>query len=615
MSQHRTSTRLTSLFSTALLLALTATAFTGCKKKEEGGTGTATGTTAAGGAAGKVFNFHRREAYKTLDPVKQLDQSSIELISNVYDTLLQYAYLKRPYELAPALVTKMPELSGDGLTYSFELRDDVYFHDDPCFPGGKGRKMDADDVIYSIKRFADANLNAISYSLLQGMVAGMDEFRDQTAKAGKATDYKKLSISGLTKVDQRHFTLKLTRPNPIALYPLAASSLSIVPHEAVEKYGREFETHPVGTGPFVMKRADRRGVVILERNPRYWDTYPSEGTPGDEAAGLLKAKGQRLPFIDRVELPLIEEPQPAMLLFLSGKMDWVAIDRDNFNKLAFKDAKGFHLKPEFEGKFVLYAEPDLRTEYFTFNMKDPLVGKNKALRQAIAYTIDAKAFLEQMMNGRGEVLTSIVPIQVAGSQRDIATDWYKPDPKMAAQKLAEAGFPGGKGLAPLLIEERASTTSSRQQFEFVRAELAAANITAQANFQTFSAFLQRVESGNFQMAEEAWGADYPDAENFYALLYSKNAAPGPNHAAYNNPEYDKLYEQIRSMPNGPERFALFAKMNAIIKEDLPILFTFNLARVGMHQNWVQNFKRNVLIDMPLKFLDLDMAAKARGIKK
>jgi ABC-type transport system substrate-binding protein len=567
---------------------------------------------ASAGPPKKVLHFYRSEAFKSLDPVMQFDQASNELISNVYDTLVQYDYLQRPYTLQANLLTGMPELSADGLTYRFELRDDVYFHDDPCFSGSKGRKLIADDVIYSLKRFADANVNVRSYTLLHGAIAGMDEFREQTSKLGKGTDYGKLEIAGVTKVDDRHFTIELTSKNPLALYPFATSMLSIVPREAVAKYGRDFENHPVGSGPFVVRQLSRRGTIVLEKNPRYHGTYPTTGAPGDDAKGLLSAAGKKLPLLDQIELPLVEEAQPRMLKFMSGQLDWVAIDRDNFTKLAVKDDKGFHLKPEYEGKFALYAEPDLSSTYLVFNSKDPLIGKNKALRQAIAYSIDTQAFIDQMLNGRGEVLTSIVPLPIAGSQRDVPTQWYKKDLAMAKKKLAEAGYPEGKGLPPLVIEERASTTQSRQQFEFLRAELAQAGIIAQANFQTFSAFLQRVEAGNFQISEEAWGADYPDAENFYQLLYSKNKPPGPNHGAYNNPEYDRLYEQIRSMENGPERYALFAKLNDIIREELPILFTHTLIRVGLHQPWLKNFKRNIMIDVPFKYLDVDTAAKAKG---
>jgi ABC-type transport system substrate-binding protein len=559
----------------------------------------------------KIFQYLRSSAHKSLDPVKQFDAASAELVSNVYDSLLEYHYLKRPYELAPNLLTKLPELSADGLTYSFELRKDVKFIDDACFPGGKGRALTADDVIYSLKRFAHGSLNVKSYVLMEGTVVGMNEFRAETVKPG--ADMNKLEITGLKKLDDHHFTMTLTRKNPLALLPLAATQTSIVAREAVEKYGEEFERHPVGTGAFRLKDLQRRGVTVLEKNPSYHLTYPTEGMPEDEAAGMLAAKGQKLPLVDEVHLPLIEEPQPAMLKFLSGGMDWIGMDRDNFVKMAFKDDKGFHLQPEYAKKFEIYSEDMLSTEYWSFNLKDPLIGKNKALRQAIAYALDSAGFIAKMRNGRGQVLQTIVPAPIAGSQRDIQVEWYSPNLELAKKKLAEAGYPGGKGLPELTVEIRSSTTQSRQDFEFNRAELEKAGIKIKASFQTFSAWLQRIESGNFQIAISGWQADYPDAENFYQLLYGPNKVPGPNQSSWDDAEYNKLFEQARFMENGPERFELFKKMHARIYEDVPVIFVFSGTAVGLHQKWVKSFKRHMMIDVPFKYFDIDPKLKAAGV--
>lgn len=592
-------------FSVVWLCALSLVAGCDCGggKSEDG--------SASGGANKKVFTFNRQSEHKSLDPVRQFDAASAELIMNLYDTVLEYHYLKRPYEMVPNLVTKMPELSEDSLTYTFELRSDVRFIDDECFPGGKGRALKSDDIIYSLKRYASA-LNTRSYVLMQGSVVGMDEFRQASGKPG--FDLNKTEIAGLKKIDDQHFTMTLTRPNPLALYPLAATQTSIVAREAVEHYGDNFENKPVGTGPFKMKSLQRRGVMVLERNPNYHGVYPSEGAPGDADKGLLAAAGKKLPFIDELELPLIEEPQPAMLKFLANRLDWVAMDRDNFVKLAYKDATGFHLQKEYVGKFQIYSEPMLSTEFMTFNMNDPLIGKNKALRQAIAYALDDEAYIDKLLNGRGIVLEGIVPPGIAGSQSDIEIEWYPHDLEKAKQKLVEAGYPGGKGLPELTIEYRASTTRTRQDYEWNRNELAKVGITLKGNFQTFTAFLQRMEAGNFQIANQGWQADYPDAENFYQLLYSANKPPGPNASSYYSKEYDALFDQMRFMPNGPERFALIEKMHGIIREDVPVSVQYTQVACGLHQNWVKNFKRNIMLDLPAKYFDIDAQAKAAGAR-
>jgi ABC-type transport system substrate-binding protein len=319
-----------------------------------------------------------------------------------------------------------------------------------------------------------------------------------------------------------------------------------------------------------------------------------------------------LPLLDEMRIPLLEETQPAILQFLVGQLEWVAMDRDNFLKMAYRDDSGFHLKGDFARKFTIYSEPFLSMEYFFFNMSDPLVGKNRALRAAIALAFDNAGFIAEMRNGRGAVLRSPVPLPIAGSQNDVATDWFDHDLEAAKRMLVEAGYPGGKGLPPITIEYRASNSMLRQEFEYRRANLAKIGIKLLPNFQTFSAFLDRVDRGNFQMMSGGWQADYPDAENFYQLLYSKNKRPGPNAGAYNSPEYDALFEQIRSMPNGPERYALFSKMVSLLKRDVPMIFTYSPIAVGMNQRWVKNFKRNMMIDTPFKYFDVDTAKQSKG---
>lgn len=237
-------------------------------------------------AGKKIFKYSRGNAFRSLDPMKQFDASSSAIITNVYDPLLEYAYLARPYKLKPSLLTKMPEQQADKVTYIFEMKKDVKFHDADCFEGGKGREVTADDAIYSIKRFADANVNRLSWSLFEGFVVGLDDFRKKTAEMGKDTNYDKMPVSGIKKLDKYRFSIQFTRDNPLAFYPMAMGQMSVVPREAVEKYGDEFERKPVGTGPFYVKKMDRQGTIILAKNENYHQNYPTEGAPGDKEKGF-----------------------------------------------------------------------------------------------------------------------------------------------------------------------------------------------------------------------------------------------------------------------------------------------------------------------------------------
>ncbi|MGE0174468.1 MAG: ABC transporter substrate-binding protein [Oligoflexales bacterium] len=583
------------------VLTLVALFLASCTKSCSGSSESSDAPGTTGGK--KIFQSFRTSVHRSLDPVKQFDQASAEIVTNLYDTLLSYHYLKRPYQLVPGLLEKMPEAKADDpTTFVFTLRQGVKFIDDPCFADGKGREMTIDDVIYTIKRFADFNENVQSYTLIQGFVVGMEDFREKTKQAGKSVDYATLEIEGVKKTGPYEMTVKFTRDNPLAFFPFAFSGMSIVPHEAVKKYGEDFAQHPVGSGPFYMKDYQRRGTMILAKNPNYWDKYPTDGDPGDAEAGFLKDAGKQLPIVDEVHLPLIEESQPAMLKFLNGEIDQIGIRQDDFNKMAFRDDKGeFHLKGEYAEKYNIFTEVDLRTDYYVFNMKDPLIGKNKALREAIGYALDTGAWIDLLRNGRGVVSDSVVPPAIAGSATDTGSKYYRKNIELAKQKLAEAGYPEGKGLPTLVMEYRSTMKETRQDYEFLRDELAGIGIKIQGNFQTFSAFLQKMDAGNFQISEAAWGADYPDAENFYQLLYGPNVVPGPNTGSYDNPEYNKLYEETKYMKNGPERFEKFKKMNEILKDDVPMFFRYSPIGVGMMQKNLKNSKRNVMLATGYRF--------------
>ncbi len=559
----------------------------------------------AGGKRPKIFYHYLLAEAKTADPQRQIDTISAQLVRNVFDTLLQYNYLKRPYVMEPALLEKMPEKQGDGL-YRLTLRKGVKFHDNAAFADGKGREFNADDVIYTLKRFADANVNDRSYSLISGTVDGMDGFREQSKKLGKGFDYAKVDIAGIKKVDNFSLTIKFTKDSPLNFYPFAASSMSIVPKEAVDKYGEEFAKNPVGTGPFIMKSYSRRGTTILARNPNYWEKFPTEGMPEDQAM-ISAYAGKQLPFVDEVHLPLIEEPQPQILKFKKGQLNWVAINKDDFANFVehAPGSKTFTLKPEYKNQYELYYAPMLVTSFLKFGMRDAVVGKNKALRQAFALALDTPGFVDLILNGRAVPSDTVVPVEISGSSTDTGSKGYStPNIELARQKLAEAGFPGGKGLPPLTIEYRSPTKESRQAFEYVRNDLAKIGVTVVGNFQTFSNFLEKSNSGNYQVADFGWNADYPDAENFYALLYSPNRAPLPNDGNFENARYDELYLKARDMPNGPERYKIFAELDAIIKDEVPLIPTFDQLAMGMLQKNVKNFKRNMMNEYPYKYFDI-----------
>lgn len=561
----------------------------------------------------KVLNYARTSQFESLDPPRQFDATSHELVSMVYSSLLKYAYLERPFKLEPDLLEHMPELSADRLTLTFRLKKGIRFRDDKCFPGGKGRELTADDALFSLRRFADANVNHKSWFMMEGAVVGLDAYRAATAKAGPKGDTSKLPVEGFRKIDSHSFTIRLTKPNPLILFALATSATAIHPPEAVATYGDQLAVNPVGTGPFTIDKVDRKGVLRFVKNPHYHGTYPTVGEPGDAEKGLLKDAGKKLPLVDVVEMPLIEEAQPAMLKFLKGELDWRGLDRANFTKMIVRVGDGdWKLGDEFASKFNIYWTPGVNIFFTTLNLRDPLLGGNKKLRQALAHLVDTQAEIDVLNNGRGVKLKSIVPLPLPGNERETGATYYTYDVAQAKKLLAEAGFPDGKGLPPLTAIYPGTDAATRMGADLTKAKFAAGGVQVKPVFTDYPTFLRNFESGAFQLSESGWLADNPDPENFYQLLYSKNGPPGPNRSAFNNAAYDKAYEAARHMSHGPERIALLRTMNEIIKEEVPIVIGQNPLRFGITQKWLTNFKRNQLAP-EFMYLDVDMARRAKGL--
>jgi oligopeptide transport system substrate-binding protein len=570
---------------------------------------------AAGAQEPSVLTVPRVAQFESADPQRGFDETVDQLARQVYSTLLTYSYLERPYQLAPDLLESMPVLGADRLTYTFKLRKGVRFVDNACFPGGKGRVLTTDDVLYSIKRYADGNVNRKSWFAMQGSVVGLDDYHAATLQAGPGADLTRRDVSGLHRIDDTTFTIRLTHENALFLYALAMMPTAIVAPEAVQFYKERFALNPVGSGPFMATRAlDRQGTIRLVRNPDYYRSYPATGAPGDAENGLLRDAGKRLPLVDVLEMPLIEEAQPAALKFLRGELDWRPLDRANFTRMVARNADGsFRLADAWAGKFAIYGVPSTEMDYLLLNQRDAVLGGNKALRQAIARAIDPQAVIDVLWNGRGRRLQSIVPYDLPGNERATGAASRPHDVAAARALMAQAGFPGGQGLQPLTISFFETNAATHDEFDLLKAQLAAIGVRAKAAFMDQPTFTRAMENGNFQIASYGWVADYPDAEDFYQLLYGRNAPPGNNWSRFANAAYDKAYEASRFMANGPARLAWFRTMNAIIQDEVPLIPVFDPLRFGITQAWVGNLKRNLMLQEEM-YLSVDMARKKKGLQ-
>lgn len=569
-----------------LAIVLSLTLFVSCKKdgKEEMNT----------------LNLALSGEISTLDPANAYDTISASVIYQSYEQLYEYHYLKRPYSIIPLLAEEMPKVENNGKRYVIKIRKNIRYHDDPSFKG-EIRYVKAQDFITQIKRLAYLPTNSNGWWLFDGKIVGINKFRDSAGSDFEK--FKSLEIEGLKALDDHTLVIDLVEPFPQMLYALTMSFTSPVPLEVVEANNNLLNLKIIGTGPYQMDKYNPLSGVKLVRFPHYREVfYPEEGDRMANSMNLLKDAGKKLPFIDNIQFQIIKESQTRWLNFMSKKIDVMSIPKDNFE--AAIDPTGNLTNELKKDGIQLQIFPTLTYWWLSFNMKDPLLGKNKNLRLAIAHAISSESFIDTFTNSIGQKANSIYPPGIPGYNPS-ATLPYKFDLELAKDYLVKAGFPNGKGLQELTFDMRGTSSLHRQQAEFVKKELERIGIKVNIILNTFPAFLEKARFGKLQFWQDGWALDYPDAENVLQLLISKNHPPGPNATYYSNEVFDKHYEKIRTMEEGQEKWELMGKMEELINKDVPWVMLYYARNYILFHKRLQNYRHSDVIYNNIKYLRLD----------
>lgn len=587
-----------------------------------GGGDAASGGGASSGAQAdglKVLRLPMRtDGPKSLDPVRSSTQYENRAVVQIAETLLGYKYLVEPPELEPLLLAKMPEISDDGLTWNFELQKGIRFHDDVCFPNGKGRELIASDVFYSWKRMADPQYLGKSWWVVKDTIVGFDAYKaEQTERvnAGKKFDYE-APVAGMKLLDDQRFQLVLTSPIQRWAWIMAMPQLVIIPREAVEHYGSGFDRNLIGTGPFRLEKWEQGKSLTLVRNPNYREVYyPEERSSGVDAK-FDAGRGKRLPLVDRVEITMFPEDQPMWLQFEAGKIDYTQIPAEYFPEVV--DKRSRKIRPAYRQRGIEYAPVPLLDFIFRgFNMDDPVIGgytpERRALRQALACAMDWDEINDTFYNGTPILYDGMVPPGLDGHPKDHKGPVsYRPvNVERARGLLAKAGFPDGKGLPTIdLYINRGG--NSPEQAEMIQRHLAKIGVDLSVKQMDFSQLIASIDNKKAQMFSFAWGSDYPDAENNLALFYGPNESPGSNHYNYKNPQFDRMYEQLLSMVAGSERTAHIEKMRDMVMEDCPFVGSQARTREYAIHPWLLNFKPNENFYNWIKYLDVDASKRTQS---
>jgi len=566
---------------------------------------------------------------RSFDPQYTYDQMSRKVIEGVYETLLEYHPMKtEPYELQPCIAAEKPIKAPDGLSYEFRIKPGVMYHEDVCFDPEhkvkKTREVVAEDMQYVFQRIADPAVESPFESVFEECLVGMKETHDAAdANPDKKLNYNRQRVAGVEVLDRYRLRIKLTKQYPQILYWLAFQCTAPVAREAVEYYngkeGREdfHKFGSVGTGPYRIVNYIPRSRVTLERVPNYTTTvFPSDGFPPDKAEWLKTLAGKPLPFIDEIQLTVQQENIPRFVQFRQGYLDIMGVDKDSFVSMVSPMKS---LSPEFQAKGTI-LEPafEISTFWMSFNMDDPLIGKNLKLRQALACAYDAKRYVEIFYAGVAPVATQLLPYGIFGYDKNHPAR-YPFDLERAKQLMAEAGYPGGRDASGKQLEiamtAQADGSEQRLRAEFEQRCFEKLGIKVKVVEVTFAHMQDIEDRGTYQvLSGGGWGADYPDPENYFMLLYSKNVPPaGKNYFRFRDDEYDRVYEKMVVTENGLERLEMIRQLNKIIEEKCPIFPTFNKAQYLSVQPWCPLTQHNLMyeVDGGHKYLVTDVAMRDR----
>lgn len=576
-----------------------------------------TGCTRSGSSGSELaFRSFEKDDVKTWDPANAYDSVSLEAVPAIYETLYQYRYLSETYQVEPLLAASMPTYSADHLTLKIPIKKGVKFQNDSCFKTGT-RELKAQDFVYALKRLALPSLQSQGWWILDGKVAGITAFHEKLLKASTSEVPRVFAeeVEGIRALDDYTLQLKLVKPYPQLMYILTMSFTAPVAVEAVEAHGDEkgnLTDHPVGTGPFQLKKWERNHEIVLVKNPNFRkELYPAEGVSAFQVKGMMADAGKRIPLVDEVSLQIIKEDQPRWLNFLKGRLDVIQLPKDNFNQAINNQV---NLTPEFVKKGIrLSIETGVVIRYLGFNMKDPLLGKNKHLRQALSSAINREQWISIFTNGTGRKMVNSIP---PGIEDRPKTEQIKYDFDLARAKdlLKQAGYPNGTGLPRLKFDLRGASSTDRQLGDFIAQQWNQIGVKVEVISNTFPAFLEKSKRGNYQISYGGWQMDYPDAENIFQLLYGPNQSPGPGEANYDNPVFNRMYEQIAVLDPGPKHAELIQKMDDLIQEECPWAFGFYEADYFLTHPWVMNYRGNLIILNKLKYFRVNSQIKKRYLE-
>ncbi|ODU09669.1 MAG: bicyclomycin resistance protein [Rubrivivax sp. SCN 71-131] len=581
-----------------------------------------------GSAAGglKVLRYAFPIAESSFDPAYVTDLYSRTILDGIFDAPLEFEFLAQPIRMRPNTAASLPEISEDFRSFTFRIRPGIFFADDPAF-GGKRRELTAHDYVYSLKRHYDPRWKSGNLYILENdKILGLSELRRECIERKVPFDYER-EVEGLRALDRYTFRVRLADPKPRFVYNFTDGSFTgAVAREVVEFYGDRIGEHPVGTGPFMIKSWQRSARIVLARNPGYrevlYDEHPAEGDVRLQALAQ-QFKGRRLPLVDEVHIAVIEEAQPRWLAFLGAEQDLIENVPAEFSTVAFPNNQ---LAPNLARQGIAmtrYSRADVAVSYFA--MENEVVGgytpAQVALRRAISLAVDVEREIRIVRRGQAIAAQGPIPPRVWGHDPAFRSTMSEYNVARAKALLDLHGFvdrdgdgwrerPDGRALT---IEYHSQPDQqSRSLVELWRKNMNAIGLRMEFRTAKWPENLKASRSGKLMMWGVGWVAGQPDGDTFLALGYGPNKGQA-NHSRFDLPDFNRLYEQQRGLPDGPERQRLMTDAARLMIAYMPYKVHVHRLFTDLVQPWVRGYHRNIFVRAFWRYVDVDAGLqKARG---
>ena len=538
---------------------------------------------------------------------------------------------------------------GNYLYHALELKNLDGIHVLSDFSKQGSRELTAYDYVYQIKRLAHPNLHSPLAGLLGNYILGFAEYREAVLNELEKhpeqwLDLRNIPMQGLQVLDDYRYRIRLKEVYPQFIYWLSMPFFSPIPWEADKFYSQagmnerniSFNWYPVGTGPYLLAENNPNLRMVLEKNPNFHgERYPGEGEPEDYRNGMLEDAGKELPFVDRIVFSLEKESIPYWNKFLQGYYDKSGISSDSFDQSVKLSSQGeFGLTEDMQSRGIQLASAVATSLYYIgFNMRDEVVGglseRARLLRRAISIVVDYDEYIAIFQNGRGVAAQGPIPPGIFGFEEGefginpYVFNWrngraVRKSINEAKELMRQAGYADGidqRTGKPLILyfDTVSSGVDSKARLNWMIKQFAKIDIQLVIRATDANRFFGKLDDGAFQIYQLGWNADYPDPENFMFLLYGPNStvlSKGQNYSNYQSAEFDRLFDEMKSMENGVERLALIREMNEVVRADAPWIFAFNPKAYSLYHSWYRNVKPNLMANNTYKYKRVDPGIRA-----